>query len=985
MRHLALFLVLTLLCLALAGLDPAAAGEGPLASLDTMMAEVEQILKDGPALQAQMVLENERSNLAGRLGDTRAAYAVAERFHEDLVPRVEALVRRVARVQQEAKALDLGQEGMDALLDKFARDQAFQAEIWRAAEVAQLNNLGLYTEAARRGEELLGQVTDPEVREFLQVVLVQVGRAGGQPELTRRHLQGLQPKVPGDRFYVESVRFEDEFRRQPDVAPEQFLARYGQARQTLQTVDDRDFDRFVGYGVGIWALAGADVAQGLEPGDPRRARILQTVDGDLADFARRAEDQWRAPVLSPDSQKLNPGWNPLLLFAVLDLHLDLAAQARESGEAERAARELALVEARLPDLEAAIPALEAAEARLFAGSAVRADVRRGSLSRLPGRAREERGRQQGHRKARTVFEEALSLYERAAASQLRLQLLPDYALALLESGDPARALQVAEQAVAEAQKSGHRSALARALAARGRLRSAGGAASEAVADLSRGTALLETLLTEMGGQSPQAHRLRQAAAPAYDLLVRLQAEAGQGEAAFATLARGQQVRGYGTTAPESPQLEAIQSVRTHLAGLEQEQLALASLPDSARTTALKTSNSELLASTRSDFYARLGELYRDEPAYQRLAIRPVVYGQLQSTLPADTVVVQYLPSREQTYLFILTREAMRVRKVPVTEGELRAAVDEFRGRMAAYTSAVEKGTAAPSWADDGGEAWRKQVLPLRNLLVNLHGVLIDPVEEDLAGKSVLAVIPTGDLMYLPFAALARPAGAGGDLEFLAERKGLVTLVKASDLLGVGLERGGGDGPVVAFGNPDGTLQAAEQEVQALQTLFPEARVFVRDQASYDHLRGAAGQASYLHLATHGVLDGTPSRNHLVLAGLPEGRLTMREIADLRLGPSARLVTLSGCQTALNTGRPETELLQSVADAFGFAGSPSVVASLWRVADQSTRDLMVEFYRRLKAGQSRAQALQGAELLLLQDPRRRHPFYWAPFVLIGDWR
>jgi CHAT domain-containing protein len=47
--------------------------------------------------------------------------------------------------------------------------------------------------------------------------------------------------------------------------------------------------------------------------------------------------------------------------------------------------------------------------------------------------------------------------------------------------------------------------------------------------------------------------------------------------------------------------------------------------------------------------------------------------------------------------------------------------------------------------------------------------------------------------------------------------------------------------------------------------------------------------------------------------------------------------------------------------------------------------MVEFYRRLKAGQSRAQALQGAELLLLQDPRRRHPFYWAPFVLIGDWR
>ena len=614
------------------------------------------------------------------------------------------------------------------------------------------------------------------------------------------------------------------------------------------------------------------------------------------------------------------------------------------------------------------------------------EVRRGTLSRLPGRAREERGRQLGGEAALPAFEEALDLYQRAASPQDRLQLLPDYALALLSAGRVAQAREAAEGAVAEAQRSGNRVALALALAARGRIRATQpGQASLAIADLSQGTEKLESLLTELGGASPQARHLREVAAPAYELLTRLQAETGQAEAAFATLARGQQVRGYETTSPDNDRTASIQAMRTHLASLEQERLALAALPDSARVDALRARTSEVLASTRSDFYARLGQLYREEPAYQRLAIRPVVYGQIQARLPQDTVVLQYLPSEKQTWLFVLSREAMRVRKVQVTEAEIRSAVEEFRGRMAAFTSAVQKGTAAPTWTDDGSQAWRTQVLPLRTLLAHLHGLLVDPVEEDLVGKTVVAVIPTGDLMHLPFSALGRPTADGDDLEFLAERKQVVTLVKASDLLGVGSSPPGGEARVVAFGNPDGTLQAAEEEVQALKALFPQAQVFLGGQASYDHLRGVVGQVGYLHLATHGVLDGTPSLNHLVLAGLPEGRLTMREIADLQLGPATRLVTLSGCQTALNTGQPETELLQSVADAFSFAGSPSVLASLWRVADQSTRDLMVEFYRRLKAGQSRAEALQGAERLLMQDPRRRHPFYWAAFVLLGDWR
>ncbi|MBM3462314.1 MAG: CHAT domain-containing protein [Armatimonadetes bacterium] len=76
-------------------------------------------------------------------------------------------------------------------------------------------------------------------------------------------------------------------------------------------------------------------------------------------------------------------------------------------------------------------------------------------------------------------------------------------------------------------------------------------------------------------------------------------------------------------------------------------------------------------------------------------------------------------------------------------------------------------------------------------------------------------------------------------------------------------------------------------------------------------------------------------------------------------------------------------MTSLAEAFSIAGTPTVVASLWSVEDQSTRDLMVSFYTGLGQGMSRGKALQRAEVEMLRT--RPHPFYWAPFVILGDWR
>jgi CHAT domain-containing protein len=145
----------------------------------------------------------------------------------------------------------------------------------------------------------------------------------------------------------------------------------------------------------------------------------------------------------------------------------------------------------------------------------------------------------------------------------------------------------------------------------------------------------------------------------------------------------------------------------------------------------------------------------------------------------------------------------------------------------------------------------------------------------------------------------------------------------------------------------------------------------------------------VHFATHGILNAkVPRESYIQLAQgnkAGEAQLSVDEVWDLPL-KKVDLVTLSACETALGEGDPDGGvLLTTISEAFSFAGAQTVVASLWSVADDSTKDLMVEFYRQLAGGKSKAAALQAAEIKVMRDPKFTHPFYWAPFVLMGDWR
>jgi len=212
------------------------------------------------------------------------------------------------------------------------------------------------------------------------------------------------------------------------------------------------------------------------------------------------------------------------------------------------------------------------------------------------------------------------------------------------------------------------------------------------------------------------------------------------------------------------------------------------------------------------------------------------------------------------------------------------------------------------------------------------------------------------------------------------------------------------GDLLAMGNPTGDLPGAETEVKSLKKFFSQVDVYVGSQAAEDRLRALSPSYRILHLATHGVYDKRrPLLSYLELAPSSggDGKLYVSEVLGLNL--RAGLVTLSGCETSLpqDPGSQEMEALVSGDEiislnrAFMYAGAPAVLSSLWKVSDLATPILMRTFYLGLQT-HGRAEALRRASLAIMaqqithgrRKPREislSHPFFWAPFVLVGDWK
>jgi CHAT domain-containing protein len=322
----------------------------------------------------------------------------------------------------------------------------------------------------------------------------------------------------------------------------------------------------------------------------------------------------------------------------------------------------------------------------------------------------------------------------------------------------------------------------------------------------------------------------------------------------------------------------------------------------------------------------------------------------------------------------------------------------------------------------------------------LYKAVVEPAGGVIADKRIL-VVADGALNYVPFEALVKN-GEGADyasLNYLVKTNEIVYSPSASVIsairasapsssksillvadpvfsaddprakgsgaaaasaetrgLGLGLEAAVNDvagAPSTSGGLRLARLSGTRTEADEISKIAKgggaQAEVWADLNANEDNVR-TRDLTSYrvLHVATHGLLDADrPQFTGVVLSLVGnqsnDGFLRTDEIFNLKLG--SPLVMLSACETGLGKEK-RGEGVIGLTRAFMYAGAPTVGVSLWSVADRSTAELMTDFYKRLLAGSSSpAASMRAAQVTMIDGKKYSAPFYWAPFVLVGEWK
>jgi len=320
--------------------------------------------------------------------------------------------------------------------------------------------------------------------------------------------------------------------------------------------------------------------------------------------------------------------------------------------------------------------------------------------------------------------------------------------------------------------------------------------------------------------------------------------------------------------------------------------------------------------------------------------------------PGETLIEYYYQGVD-LYAFILDRERLLAVRLDATE--LSAQVQTLRKTL--------EETESSEWQQSAR---------------GLYARLWQPLEKLITSKNLI-VVAHGALHYLPFAALQDGSG-----QFLLDRYSLRFLPSASVLKFLRPVLQNRDARLLALGNPDLDdpkldLAFAEGEAKLVASLYPSSRVLLRKDASESNFKKAGGVFSRIHFASHGKFQADePLKSGLYLAkdADNDGMLTVGELYSMNL--EADLVTLSACETGLGKIASGDDVV-GLTRGFLYAGSRSIVASLWSVDDKATATLMQAFYANL-ATMNKREALRQAQVKARET--FPHPFFWAAFQLTG---
>ncbi|MGA9185287.1 MAG: CHAT domain-containing tetratricopeptide repeat protein [Candidatus Acidiferrales bacterium] len=333
---------------------------------------------------------------------------------------------------------------------------------------------------------------------------------------------------------------------------------------------------------------------------------------------------------------------------------------------------------------------------------------------------------------------------------------------------------------------------------------------------------------------------------------------------------------------------------------------------------------------------------------------------IRDALPRDAALIEYFAVKDRFVAAIITSDGIEIVLVTLVS------------RVANVIRMLHFQISKFHLGSQYVQTFEKPLLEATQAhLQQLHDELFAPLRNIIGAHTRhLVIVPHGVLHYLPFHALFNGKNYAIDtftmsyapsasIFALCERKKEIPPGVSSLILGV----------------PDFRAPEILSEVRAVADLMPGAELIVGPGANEQALREKGAYSRVVHIATHGSFR----QDNPMFSGirLGDAYLNLYDLYQLKL--DVELVTLSGCATGLNVVSPGDELLGLIRGLL-YAGARSLLLTLWDVHDESTSEFMTFFYRRYCAGESKAVALRGAML----DLRRKypHPYYWAPFTLIG---
>ncbi|MGA8153835.1 MAG: CHAT domain-containing protein [Terriglobales bacterium] len=330
---------------------------------------------------------------------------------------------------------------------------------------------------------------------------------------------------------------------------------------------------------------------------------------------------------------------------------------------------------------------------------------------------------------------------------------------------------------------------------------------------------------------------------------------------------------------------------------------------------------------------------------------------IRSLLPVDTALVEYFRIQDRDVACVLSRNDLQIRPVTV-ESRVKKVLQLFQFQLAKFR-------LDPQYV----AAFQEPMLQsTQGHLASFYQELIAPIADLLQAKH-LVFAPHGLLHNIPFHALF-------DGESYLIDKFSVSYAPSASVYAICREKDANiTGSSLILGIGDAQAPFILEEVEALRAILPDTKLFVGEAASEAVLRSHGPSSRIVHIATHGYFrQDNPMFSSIRLG---DSYLSLYDLYHFKL--PAELVVLSGCATGRNTVTPGDELMGLVRGLLQ-AGAQSLLLSLWDVHDASTRDFMIAFYSRLARGMGKPSAVQGAMAELRQS--HPHPYYWAPFSLIG---